>query len=300
MKKTLLAVIFAFTAIFFSCAKKEAFKASGAMHQEVKSADAMMDTSFSGTGYNPEESAEASENKSSQPANRKIIFTGSISLEVESLEETQSAVQKWVDDFGGYISDSSMGARSANFTARIPSASFERAMEQASSFGTILRKDIESSDVTDEFYDLKTRIETKKILVERLESYLKNASAIKDMMEIETKINDVTSDLERMQGQMNRLSSKIDFATVKISAKLPANQTEEGFALPDASEKAKNLFGGLLSFIINLFFILLYIVFYGAPIVLVVALFYWLCFGKIGLLRKLFYKVSNHKTKNKE
>ena len=161
-------------------------------------------------------------------------------------------------------------------------------------------KNVNSKDVTEKYYDLKSRLETKRVMQERLESYLKSSKDIKDMLEIESKLNDVTAELESMQGQMNRLSSKIDFATVKISAKLPANQTEEGFALPDASEKAKNLFGGLLSFIINLFFILLYIVFYGAPIVLVVALFYWLCFGKIGLLRKLFYKVSNHKTKNKE
>ncbi|MBQ2355241.1 MAG: DUF4349 domain-containing protein, partial [Treponema sp.] len=66
---------------------------------------------------------------------------------------------------------------------------------------------------------------------------------------------------------------------------------------PDAKEKAKNLFCGLLTFLVDLFFILLYIILYGVPIVLVIALIYWLCFGKIGIVRKLFIKLSNHKNK---
>lgn len=295
MKKLLFVASLALAALFASCSKKSASQ-SKALEAFRETADAT--SAFTGTGYNPEAPATAENAKqSTQPLNRKIIFKGSISLEVESLEKTQAAVQKWVRDFGGYISESSMGAKSANFTIRIPSSSFDIAMEQAGSFGKILRKNIESTDVTDEFYDLQTRIETKKVLVERLQSYLKNANSVKDMMEIETRVNDVTSDLETMQGQMNRLAGKVDFATVTISVELPPTKIEEGFELPDAGEKAKNLFCGLLTFIVELFFILLYIILYGAPIVLVIALIYWLCFGKVGIVRKLFSKLSNHKNK---
>ncbi len=297
MKKLFFVTIIALTALFVSCSKKSAAsqrEAAGAAYETA-------DRAFSGNGYNPEASAKAENSKSStQPVNRKIIFKGSISLEVESLEQTQSAVQKWVRDFGGYISESSMGARSANFTTRIPSSSFDVAMEQAGNFGKILRKNIESTDVTDEFYDLQTRIETKKVLVERLQSYLKNANSVKDMMEIETRVNEVTSDLESMQGQMSRLSGKVDFATVTISAELPMERIEEGFVLPDAGEKAKNLFGGLIYFLVNLFFVLLYIILYGAPIVLVIALIYWVGFGKVGIIRKLFSKLSNNKNKESD
>lgn len=292
MKKLLFVAIIALAALFTSCSKKSASQ-SKAIDAFRETADAT--SAFTGTGYNPEAAKNAKQ--STQPLNRKIIFKGSISLEVESLEKTQAAVQQWVRDFGGYISESSMGAKSANFTTRIPSSSFDIAMEQAGGFGKILRKNIESTDVTDEFYDLQTRIETKKVLVERLQSYLKNANSVKDMMEIETRVNEVTSDLETMQGQMNRLAGKVDFATVTISVELPPTKIEEGFELPDAGEKAKNLFCGLLTFLVELFFILLYIILYGAPIVLVIALIYWLCFGKVGLLRKLFGKLSVHKEK---
>lgn len=301
MKKLLFVTIIAvamlaLAALFASCAKKSASQ-SKAMDAFRETADAT--SAFTGTGYNPEAPAKAENAKqSTQPLNRKIIFNGTISLEVESLEQTQAAVQKWVRDFGGYISQSYMDGTSANFTTRIPSSSFDIAMEQASSFGKILYKNIESTDVTDEFYDLQTRIETKKVLVERLQSYLKNANSVKDMMEIETRVNEVTSDLETMQGQMNRLARKIDFATVTITVNLPPKKIEEYYKVPDAKEKAKDLFCGLLTFLVDLFFILLYIILYGAPIVLVIALIYWLCFGKVGLLRKLFRKISVRKDKS--
>ncbi|MBQ3980636.1 MAG: DUF4349 domain-containing protein, partial [Treponema sp.] len=270
MKKLLFVTIIALAALFASCAKKSASQ-SKAMDAFRETADAT--SAFTGTGYNPEAPAKAENAKqSTQPLNRKIIFNGTISLEVESLEQTQAAVQKWVRDFGGYISQSYMDGTSANFTTKIPSSSFDVAMEQASGFGKILHKNIESTDVTDEFYDLQTRIETKKVLVERLQSYLKNANSVKDMMEIETRVNEVTSDLETMQGQMNRLAGKIDFATVTITVNLPPKKIEEYYKVPDAKEKAKNLFCGLLTFLVDLFFILLYIILYGAPIVLVIAL----------------------------
>ncbi|MBO7612664.1 MAG: DUF4349 domain-containing protein [Treponema sp.] len=168
MKKLLFVAIIALAALFASCSKKSASQ-SKALEAFRETADAT--SAFTGTGYNPEAPATAENAKqSTKPLNRKIIFKGSISLEVESLEKTQAAVQQWVRDFGGYISESSMGAKSANFTTRIPSSSFDIAMEQAGGFGKILRKNIESTDVTDEFYDLQTRIETKKVLVERLQS----------------------------------------------------------------------------------------------------------------------------------
>jgi len=308
MKKLQLAIILALAAILSACSKKASISSIPMSKGGLQETSADLSSSrnadgkeFTGTGFNPEKAADTNESKQSQlTSERKIIFSGEISLEVESLGKTQDVVNKWVKDLGGYVSDANMGASYASFTVRIPSASFEKAMEQAGSFGKVLNKRTESSDVTEEFYDLKTRLETKKVLLERLENYLKSAASVKDMMEIESKINDVTSEVERMQGQMNRLSSKVNLSTINIYASLPANHTEEGFVLPDTGRKMKALFGGLLGFIVGLIFVLLYIVFYGAPIILLVALFYWLCFGKIGILRKLFSNISNKKVKEED
>ena len=113
-------------------------------------------------------------------------------------------------------------------------------------FGKIRRKNIYTSDVTDQYYDLETRLLTKRELLKKLQGYLKNASNMDEILKIETKISDVTSELEVMQGQMNRLSKQISFSTITINAKLPANHTEEGFVFPDAKDGFRDFVSNLV------------------------------------------------------
>ena len=241
---------------------------------------------YSGTGYT------GASTKSNLPADRKLIRTGNINIEVTSLADTQTATENWVKQYGGYISDSSEDGRSISFTAHIPSARFDEAMDSSAKIGKVTSKTVNSTDVTDQYYDLDTRLSTRRILLERLQTYLKQAKDMKDMLDIETKINDVTTEIENMQGQLNRLSKQIDYAQIDICAQLPVNQTEQGFVFPDTKSQFREFCGNILNFFSNFLFVLLYIIIYGVPIVLVLFLLYWLCFGKVGLLRKLFKKCS--------
>jgi len=171
-------------------------------------------------------------------------------------------------------------------------------MKTSSRIGKIVSKSVNSRDVTEEFYDLDTRLSTRRILLERLQTYLKQAKDVKDMIEIESKINDVTTEMERMQGRLNRLTEQIDYSEIDIYAKLPVNRTEEGFILPDTKSQFREFCKNILNFFSNFLFVVLYIIIYGVPSVLMIFLLYWLCFGKIGLLRKLFAKIrAPHKEK---
>lgn len=233
--------------------------------------------------------------ESSPSYERKLILTGDINLEVESLEETRNLTEQVVKQLGGYISDSSEWRNGISITLRIPSNRFDEAMNSVSGIGKIRSKNINSSDVTDQFYDLDTRLNTKKVMLERLETYLKQAKDIKDMIEIESKINDVTTDIEVMQGQLNRLSSLIKYSTISINANLPVNQTEQGFTLPDAKSEFREFLWNIINFFVHFFFVILYIAIYGIPIIAVVLLLYWILLGKIGILRKIYSKIKAKK-----
>lgn len=223
---------------------------------------------------------------------RKLIYSGSLHLEVQSLAEAKASVESWVKKFGGYISNSSEGTSSISITAGIPSASFEEAMNECGKIGRLKSKNIYTDDVTDRFYDLETRLSTRKVLLERLQKYLSEAKDMQDMLKIETKINDITSELEQMQGQMNRLSSQIEYSQISISAELPVNQDENGFILPDARSRAREFCANTVTFFVNFAFFALYAVIFGIPVILFAMLIYWLGLGKVGLLRKLFKRIS--------
>ncbi|QTQ11072.1 DUF4349 domain-containing protein [Treponema parvum] len=226
------------------------------------------------------------------PENRKLIRTGTIRFEVSSLAETKAAAEAWAKRFGGYVSDFSEDSRSLGMTVHIPSSAFDDAMSSSGDIGKIVSKSADSVDVTDRFYDLDSRLATRRVLLERLQSYLKEAKNVKDMLEIETKINDVTSELEQMQGQFNRLSKQIDYSEIYVEANLPYNHAEDrGFIFPDLKSKFIEFCETVVGFFTGFVFVILYIIIFGIPILFVAFLLYWICFGKIGVLRKLFAKI---------
>ena len=226
------------------------------------------------------------------PENRKLIRTGNIRFEVSSLAETKAATEAWAKRFGGYVSDFSEDGRSLGMTVHIPSSAFDDAMSSSGTIGKIVSKSADSVDVTDRFYDLDSRLATRRVLLERLQSYLKDAKNIKDMLEIEMKINDVTAEIEEMQGQFNRLSKQIDYSEIYVEANLPYNHAEDrGFIFPDLKSAFIEFCETVVGFFTGFVFVVLYILIFGIPILCVAFLLYWICFGKIGVLRKLFAKI---------
>ena len=226
------------------------------------------------------------------PENRKLIRTGNIRFEVSSLAETKAATEAWAKRFGGYVSDFSEDGRSLGMTVHIPSSAFDDAMSSSGAIGKIVSKSADSVDVTDRFYDLDSRLATRRVLLERLQSYLREAKNMKDMLDIETKINDVTVEIEQMQGQFNRLSEQIDYSEIYIEANLPYNHAEDrGFIFPDLKSAFIEFCETVVGFFSNFIFVILYIIIFGIPILCVAFLLYWICFGKIGVLRKLFEKI---------
>ena len=284
-KAIFVALIVPAVMIFSGCSKKFA----NSMSRESISSDSF----YSGSASMSAQNKTSSENlMDADNMGRKLIRTGHISVEVESLADTRDTVYSWVSALGGFVFSSSESATRLSITVRVPAQNFDMAMENAKGMCQIKSKDVSSEDVTEQFYDLESRLNTKKILLERYQSYLAKSSSVEDLLSIEERINGVTADIEAMQGQMNRLSSQIDFSTITVDAHLPPNMTESGFALPDTGGQFKKMFGKAAGFFNGLLFVVLYLLIFGVPIILLLALLWWLGFGKIGLIRKLFKKIS--------
>jgi hypothetical protein len=66
---------------------------------------------------------------------------------------------------------------------------------------------------------------------------------------------------------------------------------------PTLAERIKELFRGFGGFLSGLALALVGIVIYGIPILLLVFFFFWILFGKIGLLKKLWKAAAGKKQK---
>ncbi|MBQ0168071.1 MAG: DUF4349 domain-containing protein [Treponema sp.] len=249
--------------------------------------EAMADGAY---GALPEAGTAAAGNETS--VDRKLIKNGSLNLEVENLDEAEQAVISWGTTLGGYVSDSSSWKSSRSLTLRIPSERFDEAMSGIGTLGVMVSRNIYTNDVTEQFYDLQGRIQTKQILYDRLNEYLKKATNMADLISIESELNEVQSDLESMQGQMNRLSNQINFSTLSVYLELPADREEEGFQRITLGSRLSGLLSGFTTFLQYLIVGIVALIVFGIPVLLAAALLWWLCFGKIGLIRKLFQKLK--------
>jgi hypothetical protein len=94
--------------------------------------------------------------------------------------------------------------------------------------------------------------------------------------------------------ELRNLANRVDYATIDLTIWGPVTSTpDHGLTL---GEKFKELFGAFGGFLSTVAMVLVGIVIYGIPILLLLLLFFWLFFGKIGLIKKL-WRVAAGKTK---
>ena len=219
---------------------------------------------------------------------RKLIKTGSISLEVEQLASAEEAVLEWCQSFGGYVASSFNHETNAAFTVRIPAVHFDAAMAAAGNLGRVRSRNVSTQDVSEQFYDLRTRLDTRKILRDRLQSYLAQAKDMEDLLHIERELNSTLTEIESMEGRMRRLSNQIDYSTITVDLQLPYRTTDQGFQWPSLDRTVRRFLSNVVDFFVDFVAIVLYIIIFGIPILGLVALLYWLLLGRVGLLRKIF------------
>ena len=219
---------------------------------------------------------------------RKLIKTGSISLEVEQLAATEEAVLAWCQSFGGYVASSFSHEGSAAFTVRIPAVRFDDAMAAAGNLGRVRSRNISTQDVSEQFYDLRTRLDTRKILRDRLQSYLAQAKDMEDLLHIERELNSTLTEIESMEGRMRRLSNQIDYSTITVDLQLPYRTTDQGFQWPSLDRTVRRFLSNVVDFFVDFVAVVLYIIIFGIPILGLVALLYWLLLGRVGLLKRIF------------
>jgi len=227
-----------------------------------------------------------------QEYERKLILTGNVNLEVKSLTGSEEKISSWAKGLGGYITSANVWDYGANFTVRVPAARFDDAMAQTGDFGHVTSRSVNSQDVSDSYYDLQSRLQTKYILRDKLTGYLNQAKDIKDLLEIERQLNSVIEEIESTESRLKRLSGQVDYSTIYLNLQFERGKDESGIILPDVKDSWNQFLSNVIAFFWSLLKLLFYIVIYGIPIVALAAFFFWLLFGKVGLLVKLFKKLK--------
>jgi hypothetical protein len=122
---------------------------------------------------------------------KKIVKTADIGLEVKNFRVFNAALSGIVKQFGGYISQEQETQSSYKIentmTIKVPVEQFEGAMNRLSAGSDsdkLVGKKISTEDVTMEVVDTKSRMESKKEVLQRYLELLKQAKTMNEILKV--------------------------------------------------------------------------------------------------------------------
>ncbi len=228
------------------------------------------------------------------PAGRKLIYTADLSIVAANPGDVAKIMDAELSNFGAYASSQNVYENVISYEIRVPVDKFGRLLDLLETLGKLRNKNVQARDVTEYYYDLENRVKNKQILVERYQTYLKNAKNVEDLLNVERFLNDATTELESLQGSFRGLVKQVEYATVSFTIEA---EVRSGSGRPGLWEQLKNVFASFTSVLQTIVVVIVAIVVYGVPILLAVSLFWFLLFGRVGLVKKLYRLVAGEKKK---
>ena len=166
---------------------------------------------------------------------RKVIRNANISLKVKDAQKGQSSIVAVAAKFNGIVINSSIsrsyeGIRCGSIVFKVLPNDLENALLEIRKLGDVESEGHTGEDVTEEYIDLQARLQSYKLVKERLTKILdERAREVKDILDIEREMARVGAEIESLEGKIKFIDQQADMATVTVNF----------------SESNRNIFGGI-------------------------------------------------------
>lgn len=142
-----------------------------------------------------------------------LIYEAQLYLAVYKVEENLKAVAKVGTDIGGFLSRQD----DRSIVIRVPAAKFHEAVTAIEALGDVLHRQMQATDVSEEFRDVEIRIRNAMQVRDRLADLLTRATKVEESLQIERELERLTGEIERLKGRMRFLQDRIAYSTITVS-----------------------------------------------------------------------------------
>ncbi len=108
------------------------------------------------------------------------------------------------------------GDRSGTLAIRVPSASFEAALNELDAIGDVKRQVIEGEDVGEEFVDLQARLRNGQAQERVLLRLMDQADTVKASIRVQRELERVQQGIEQLQGRLRFLADQTSLSTITV------------------------------------------------------------------------------------
>ena len=266
------------------------------MDDNLRQENAATPVAFANTKNDGGEISETANEEIDLSKSRKLIWNANMRCQVSNVDSSTQVVQELCEKYDGFISNMELSANAyqlSNFIEiRIANNKFHKLISSFKAEATYVDElKVKSDDVTEEFVDIESRLNTKRDVRDRYIEVLRNkAGTVKDIIAAEEAIRVITEEIEVIEGRLRYLKDRINFSTITLSIyqKVEFSEKPSVYDKPYSSELAEGFNNGWS--IVTDFFLVLVTLW---PVLLLTILALW----KGRWFLRLFSRKTTEKTK---
>ena len=222
MKKRVLAIVLMLMLTITGCSMKSGYDQDGsgrdirenyAIPGEIVEKEDIGDTT-EGTDVNIDYNVADTD--------RKIIIELEYNVETKDLDKTVKSLEESVGKVGGYYENSYLEGNTENggyarYVLRIPTDKLDGFTANVDFFGNVTSQNRTGKDVTTQYYDTESKLETLRIQQERVTELLKEAKTLDEILMLEKELTGIRADIESLTTTIKKYDSLINYTRVTIS-----------------------------------------------------------------------------------
>ncbi|MBI3140081.1 MAG: DUF4349 domain-containing protein [Sphingobacteriales bacterium] len=153
---------------------------------------------------------------------KKIIKNATLQLEIKDGNKFYALLREKVKNLGGYIAQEEQTETAYKLenalVIKIPVDQFDIALLQLSDkVEKVHERKISSQDVTTEFVDTRSRMESKKQVRLQYLDLLKQARNMEDILNVQSAINGIQEEIESAAGRVEYLGHAAAYSTINLT-----------------------------------------------------------------------------------
>lgn len=223
----------------------------------------------------------------------KIIYTAYADIETIDFDGSVEKVYGLLEQYNAFIENSYITGKSystefyghqsyriAEFTIRVPREYYSALTSSLDTLGNVISINSSVDNITSQYIDTQSRLETYRIEEDRLLAMLEKATTVEEMIAIEARLSEVRYNIESLTSQLKNWDNKVNYSTVTIyinevkelTVQVPVQRTywqEIGDGLKDTMSDIGRFFKNFFKFIIVNFPVIIILAVIAAAVIVI-------------------------------
>ena len=176
-------------------------------------------------------------------ANRKLVRTGSQSVEVRDLKLAVFETKVIVHANKGFVESSTLReGDDAALQLRVPAPTLQATLNEIAELGKETVRRVQLDDETRQYIDLEAEVTNLQALRTRLRVLLSQAKTVEEALKVEKELARVQTRLDSLESQLRTLKSQIAYSRISLTFKRKRTPGPLGFAGKAIALGVKKLF----------------------------------------------------------